>query len=126
MQRREAAHGEADDVGDGDVEMVEHGRDVIGGAVLAVGGDVGGHVGGRVAAGVVGDGAVALTEMAQLRLPASVIAGELVDEDDRHAAAGFLEIEFHSVIGGGVRHDVLPWVGGRVPPAGVARQTGKA
>ena len=55
-------------------------------------------------AGVVGDGVVALAEMPQLRFAAPEVAGEFVHEYDGHAGACLLVIEFHPIIGGGVRH----------------------
>src|SRR5258708_14972001 len=51
------------------------------------------HVGGRKAARVEGDAAEAAREEAQLRLPAAVVAGELVHEHERRAAAALLEIQ---------------------------------
>ena len=42
--------------------------------------------------------------MAQLRLPAAGITRKFVHEHDRRAAAGFLVVEFHAVVGGKLRH----------------------
>src|SRR5260370_40468780 len=83
----------------GDAEAVEH-RDRVGdGAALGVGGGVGGHVRGRVAAGGVGDTAVSRGKEPDLRLPAAVIAGELVDEDQRLPLTGFLGVQRDAVVG---------------------------
>ena len=63
---------------------------VVGGAVLGILRRVLRHLGGREAAGVEGDAAVLPAEAANLRLPAAMIAGELVHEHDRRAGAGLL------------------------------------
>src|SRR5690606_16040700 len=55
------------------------------------------HVRGRVAARVERDAAIAAREESELRLPASIVAGELVYEHDRRAAARFLVVELHTV-----------------------------
>src|SRR5262249_10658077 len=52
----------------------------------------------------IGDAAVAAREVAHLRFPVGVVGRKLVQEQDRRAAAGFLEIELHLVVGDGVRH----------------------
>ena len=77
---REPAHTQAHDVSPLDAEVVEDGDGVRHRVGLAVRVDVLRHVGGRVAAGVVGDTAIAPREMAELRLPTHVVARELVDE----------------------------------------------
>ena len=82
-----------------DAERVEHAADVVARARLRVALEVLGHVGGRIAARVVGDAAVAAREVAHLRLPAAVVAGELVHEDDRRAAAGLLVVQLDAVVG---------------------------
>src|SRR5262249_59233644 len=85
VQGREAAHGEAADMGLLDLEPVEYTPDVLGRTLLRVRLDVVGHVRGRIAARVERDRAVAAREEARLQMPAAVIAGELVDEDQPHA-----------------------------------------
>src|SRR5438046_2703817 len=60
-------------------------------------------VGGRIAARVIRDAAIAAREMAQLRLPAAMIARELVDEHDGCARAGFFIVEPHAVVRGNER-----------------------
>src|ERR1019366_10466799 len=43
-----------------------------------------------------------------LRLPAGVVGGELVNEQDRGTASRFLIVEPRRIAGGGVRHKHLP------------------
>ena len=62
-------------------DMIEHGEDVIGGAGLRIGRNMLGHVRRRETARIEGDRAIALAEMAHLRLPAAPIAGEFMNED---------------------------------------------
>ena len=64
-------------------------QDVVAAALLRIALDVRWHVRRRIAARVVGDAAVAAREMAHLRLPAAVVAGELVHEHDRRAGCRF-------------------------------------
>src|SRR5260370_25901568 len=83
----------------GDAEAVEH-RDRVGDrAALGVGGGVGGHVRGRVAAGGVGDTAVSRGKEPDLRLPAAVIAGELLHEDQPLPLTGFLGVQRDAAAG---------------------------
>ena len=77
MQRRESAHGQADDVGLVDLEAVEDGADIVAGARLGVSIHALRHVGGRKSAGVVGDAAIVPAEVAELGFPRPAIAGEL-------------------------------------------------
>ena len=106
--------GEAIEVGGVDAETVQHRADVVAGPVLPVSLMAVGHVGGRIAAGAIGDAAVAATEMPHLRLPRPPVSGVLVDENDRRALADFLEVQLHPVIGRDVRH-------GANPPGGIWR-----
>jgi hypothetical protein len=99
VQRGKRAHGKADYVRALDAERVEHAADVVPGAGLRVALEVLGHVGRRVAARVVRNAAVAARKVAHLRLPAAVVAAELVHEHDRRAAARLLEIELDAVVG---------------------------
>ena len=105
--RREAAHGQAADMRAGNAEAVEHGQDVVGGHVLAVGRGLLRHVGWRVAAGREADRAVAAAEMVQLQRPAAVVAGELVNEDQRRAVPGFLYEQLYVVRRGREAHVVV-------------------
>src|SRR5258708_26145463 len=73
--------------------MVQHRDDVIPRMRLRIARAVLRYVGGRKAARVVGDAAEVAREEAQLRLPAAVIAGELVHEHERRAAAALLVIQ---------------------------------
>src|SRR5450755_3728119 len=99
-----AAHRQADDVRSVDLEMIEHGDGVAHHVQVAVGVARGRHVGRRITAKGISDAAVALAEFAQLRLPAAVIAGEFVHEQNRRALPYFFVIEPHVVGCGGVRH----------------------
>ena len=89
----------------GDLEGVEDVAYVVGRAGLRVAVGLVGHVGRRVTPGVVGDTAVRATEMSDLRGPAARVAGELVDEQDRWAGAGLLDVERDAVVGGYPRAD---------------------
>jgi hypothetical protein len=90
-----------------DPEVVEESQDIVGGAVLGVGGRRCGDVGRRIAAGVEGDGAVALAEMPHLGFPAAAVAGEFMDEENGRSASGLLVIERYSIVGFGVGHGFL-------------------
>jgi hypothetical protein len=110
MQRREAAHREADDMRPGDGEPIQHRADVVARAVLGISLRLGRHIRGRIAAGVEGDAAVEPREMAQLRLPAPMIAGEFVDKNDQPAGAGLFVIQTDAVVRGRIRHVRLQWL----------------
>ena len=104
MQRRQCAHRTPDHMRLVDLQRIQHRADVVAGARLRIHGHVLRHVGGRPAARIEGDASVAPREIAHLRLPAAVVAGKLVHEHDRHAAAGFLVVELHAVVGGEMGH----------------------
>ena len=104
MERGKAAHRDADDMRLGNAEPVEHGADVVAGAILRIALRVLRHIRGRITAGVVGDAAVTAREIADLRLEAATVVGKLVDKDNRGARPGFLVIEPDAVIGGDVWH----------------------
>src|SRR5262249_62130883 len=72
--------------------------------VLAVALRVGGNVGGRIAALAEGHAAMRACEVAQLRLPGPVVAGEFVHEHDRRAGADLLVIEAGAVLHGNGGH----------------------
>ena len=100
VQGAEAAHGHADHVRPFRTGGVEH-RDGVGhGAQLRVGAHVLRDVGRRVAARVVDQAAVPVAEVLDLRREAAMVAGELVDEQERLAAAGLLPVQAHPVVGG--------------------------
>src|SRR5260221_11923218 len=82
--------------------MVQHRDDVIPCMRLRIARAVLRYVGGRKAARVVGDAAEVAREEAHLRLPAVVIAGELVHEHERRAAAALLVIQAGAVLRSGV------------------------
>jgi hypothetical protein len=104
MQRGEAAHRQADHMRLCDAQMIEHRQDVVRRAVLRIGIDRSRHVRGRVAARGKADRPMALPEMPHLGFPVAMIGGVFVDEDDRHAAAGFLEVQADAIIGDGEGH----------------------
>ncbi len=87
-----------------DREPVEHGTDVVARLVLGISLAILGDVGGRIAACIEGDTAIAAGKVAQLRLPAAMVTGKLVHEDDRRPATGLLEIKLHPIIGVHERH----------------------
>ena len=97
MEGREAAHAQAHHMGALDVQVVEDGDRIRHRMGLAVGVCVLRHVRGGIAAGVVGDAAVAPREVAELRLPTQIIAGEFVDEEHRMAGPGLLVVELGPV-----------------------------
>jgi hypothetical protein len=66
---------------------------------LAIGGGIGGNVGGRVPARGVREAPVGTGEVPDLRLPASVVAGELVDEQQRRSGAGGFRVQRDAVVG---------------------------
>src|SRR5688572_16161824 len=107
MQRGETAHGEAADMGLVDAQVVEDRTDVVARQRLRVFFRILRHVRWRIAARVERDAAVITREEPHLRLPAAIVTGVLVDEEERLAAARFLEIELHAVVGGGMRHRFL-------------------
>ncbi len=107
MQGRKTTHRQAHHVGPIDPQVVEHGDGVVARVDLRIARAVFRHIGRRKTARVVGDAAEIAREKAHLRLPAAMIAGELVDEDERRAAAGFLVMEPGAVLGTRVGHQIL-------------------
>ena len=99
MQSRKAAHRQSDDMRLVDFERVEHRTDVVTRPLLRVTLSVIGHVGWRIAPRVVRDAAVALAEIAHLRLIGAQVAGEFVHQDDRNSAADLFIIELDSIVG---------------------------
>ncbi len=104
MQRGKTTHREADDMRLGDPECLQHGADIVAGAVLRIALGILRHVGWRVAPGVIGDTAIASRKIADLRLEAAAVISKLVDENDRGACPGLLVIEADTVIGSEVWH----------------------
>ncbi len=107
MQCGEAPHRQAGDMSTVYTEMIEHRENVIGGAILGIGGNRLRHIGGGIAAGVEGNDAVTPAEMPDLRLPAAIVAREFMDEDDRRPGPGLLAVQLHSVVGDSVWHRSL-------------------
>ena len=87
--------------------MAKDGVEVRDRLSLRVGLRVGGYTGGRVTPGVVGDYLVAAGEGPDLGIPAAVVPGELVAQDEGEARAGDLVIDIHSIYGY-IGHGVLP------------------
>src|SRR6185295_8147933 len=88
MKGGEGTHRQPDHVCTLDAEPVQHGKDVVPRPRLRIALRVLGHLRGRVAPGVVGDAAVTAREVAELRLPAAMVARELVHEDDGRPGPG--------------------------------------
>jgi hypothetical protein len=115
VKRAEAAHREADDVSPVDPQALEHRERVLDGVLLRVGVELSGDCRRRVSTGGVGHTAVARTEMRHLGLPAAVVAGKLVDQEEGHSGPPLLDMESDSVDRGDVRHGHLssppidPW-----------------
>src|ERR1700758_2163050 len=104
MHGTKASHGETNDVGLFDVQAIEHSDRIVRRNRLRIGLDTLRYVRRRIAARGVGDAAMAAAEKAQLRLPARMVAAELMDEEDRRALAGFFRMELHAVLGGDHGH----------------------
>ncbi len=101
----EATHRESNDVSTIDLEVIEHGQRIRHRPELREGSTVIGNVRRGVATGCVRDALVTPREAGYLRFPAAVIAGELVNEQDRSAvASSHLVMEGNAVIGQGMRH----------------------
>src|ERR1700741_4356382 len=75
MHRREAAHGQADDMSLLDTQVIENLLGVVGSAPLAVHLHVVWHLRGRITARIEGDAAVSPAEVADLQLPCAGVAG---------------------------------------------------
>jgi hypothetical protein len=104
VQRREAAHRQSDHMRAFDLEVIQHRDRVVARVVLRVALRVVRNVRGRKPARGIADAAEVAREEAHLRLPAAMVAGELVDEDHRVTAARFLVVETGSIARLGVRH----------------------
>src|SRR5581483_2560381 len=107
MQRRVGAHGMADDVRLRELECIHERDDVVARDVLPVPLGIARHIGRRIAALAVGDAAMRAREMPQLRLPAAIVAGIFVHENDRRALPGLFVIEADAVGSRDVRHQGL-------------------
>ena len=97
VQSGEAPHGDPDDVRVGDGVSVQYGDGVVDGVLLGIRSGIGGDLRRGIAPGAVGDAAVAPREPPHLRLPGAMVAGELVDEEDRIAAPHRLGVQRHAV-----------------------------
>src|SRR5438034_343074 len=96
--------GTANDVRALEAQMIEHRSDVGGGAPLGIGDLACRHIRRRITSGVECDAAVAPAEMSHLPLPAAMIPGEFVHEDQRRAGTGLLIVKANSVVGHGKWH----------------------
>ena len=79
-------------------------RYVVGGAALRIGSLTFRYVGGWIAPRVERNAPVAQAEMPHLELPAPMIPGEFVHEDQRCAGAGLLIVKANFVVGHGKWH----------------------
>src|SRR6476659_554438 len=104
LQDGVTAHRQTNKVGLFDFQMVEYCDSVAHDMPVTVGARIGRYIGGFVAAGRIGDTAVAFAEFAELVLPAAMVTGELVHEQYRRAVSNFFVIEFYFVWRDGVRH----------------------
>src|SRR5262249_43594713 len=91
------AHRMTDDVRLLYAEAIQEGDDVAASDVLPVARRIARHLRGWITARREGDAAMSAREMAQLRLPGPIVAGELVNEDNRRSAACFFVIELCAV-----------------------------
>ena len=115
VQRGEPAHRQSDNMRLVDLQMIQHRPDVVRRSCLRILRHILGHIGWWIATRIVGNGTITLAEMPHLRLPASIIAGVFVHEDNWPARAGFFVVKAHSVISHCVRHRYPLWCG--FPPA---------
>jgi hypothetical protein len=77
-----------------DFQMVEYGDSVAHDMPVTVRVRIGRNIGGCVAARRISDTAVTFAEFAELVLPASMVAGELVHEQYRRAVSNFFVVSF--------------------------------
>ena len=92
VKRGKSAHRKPDDMRLVDLELVEHVYRVIDRAPLRIFLDRIRNLRWRIAARIVGDAAVAAGEIADLKLPGAIVAGEFMDEQDRPAGAAVLVV----------------------------------
>src|SRR5690348_9036800 len=89
--------------------MIQHRPDVVRSARLRIFSDILRHIGWRIAARIIGDGPMPLTEMPHLRFPAPVIAGVFMHKDHRPTGARLFIVEPNPVIRRCVWHGYLPF-----------------
>jgi len=104
MKHGEAAHRKTDDVRPLDAQMIEQQSYVVGSASLRIGDLACWHIRRRITSGVECDAPVASAEMSHLCLPAAMIPGEFVHENQRRAGTGLLIVKANSVVGHGEWH----------------------
>src|ERR1700690_2477967 len=92
--------------------MIEHRDGIAHHMAIAVGVGRWWRVGRRIAARGIGDATVTLAEFAQLRLPAAMVAGEFMHEQDRRPLPHLFVKEPHIVVCERVRHGPIRSGGG--------------
>src|SRR5260370_9079569 len=123
MERRESTHRQSNNMRLWLADMIERSEDACGRAGLRIGGDVLRHIGWGKAPCIEGDGTITFPEMAHLLLVAAQIASEFMNQDQGTARSGFLEIQAHSVVPGGIGHVGLrPAIGLSLRLVGAARR----
>src|SRR5437763_64831 len=105
MQHGESAHRKADAVRRVHSGRVENRDRVLDRTALRVGRLFRGHVRRWIATGRVRDALMTSRQVHDLRLPASMVAGELVDEQDRNARTGDFVVQLDSVRAASLRHE---------------------
>src|SRR5690348_6128618 len=106
MECGETAHRKAHDVSAIDAEAIDHHSDVLGRALLRIGGKGFRNVRGRITAGIKRNAAIAPAKVAQLHFPAAEVAGELVQEDYRPARSYLFIEKRDPILCGRVSHAV--------------------
>ena len=106
MECGEPAHRKPHDVSVINAEVIDHHSDVLGRALLRIGGKGFRNVRGGVTAGIKRNAAIAPAKVAQLHFPAAVVAGELVQEDYRLARSHLFIEKRDPILCGRVRHAV--------------------
>jgi hypothetical protein len=87
-----------------DTERIHHRDHVIAGECLRVTRGIGGHVRWRITALAIGYAAVLAAKVAHLRLPAAVVAGIFMHEDDRRSGADRFDVKVDPVRRGDFAH----------------------
>jgi hypothetical protein len=87
-----------------DRERIHDRNHVVARDVLTIVVWIGRNVGRGIAALAVSHAAMLAAEIAHLRLPAAIVAGVFMDEDDRRPAADLLDVELGPVCCGDFRH----------------------
>src|SRR5215475_4576785 len=107
MKRGKSAHRKPDNVRFVDLESIQHGPDVVSGALLRIALAILGDIGRRISARVERHAAIIFREMANLLLVGAIVAGKFMDKNDRDAFDGFFIVELDPVIGRQMWHAFL-------------------